>query len=45
MERIKEVVKNINHIEQVLQVVDRYEQIPVEILAQEEKFIEVPYIL
>lgn len=31
MEKFKEAVKNINHIEQVLQVVDRYEQQPVEI--------------
>lgn len=29
MEKFKEVVRNINHIEKVLQIVDRYEQIPV----------------
>jgi hypothetical protein len=29
----------------VLQIVDRFEQTPVEILVQEEKLIEVPYIL
>jgi hypothetical protein len=39
------VVRNINHIERVLQIIDRFEQTPVEILVQEEKFIEVPYIL
>ena len=39
------MVRNINHIEKILQIVDRYEQTPVEILVQEEKLIEVPYIL
>ncbi len=29
----------------MLQIVDRFEQTPVEILVQEEKLIEVPYIL
>lgn len=35
MEKFKEVVRNINHIEKVLQIVDRYEQTPVEIIAHE----------
>ena len=42
---IKEVVRNINHIEKVLQIVDRYEQTPVEIISHEERLVEVPYIL
>lgn len=29
MEKFKEVVRNINHIEKILQIVDRYEQTPV----------------
>ena len=45
MEKFKEVVRNINHIEKVLQIVDRYEQTPVPIISHEERFIEVPYIL
>jgi hypothetical protein len=39
MEKFKEVVRNINHIEKVLQVVDRYEQTPVEIIAYQEKLV------
>ena len=35
MEKFKEVVRNVNHIEKVLQIVDRHEQVPVEILAHE----------
>lgn len=36
MEKMKEVVRNINHIEKVLEIVDRLEQIaPVEITARE----------
>ena len=45
MEKFKEVVRNINHIEKVLQIVDRYEQTPVEIISHEERLVEVPYIL
>ena len=45
MEKFKEVVRNINHIEKVLQIVERFEQTPVEIIAHEEKLVEVPYIL
>jgi hypothetical protein len=45
MEKFKEVVRNINHIEKVLQIVDRYEQTPVPIISHEERFVEVPYIL
>ena len=33
MEKFKEVVRNINHIEKVLQIVDRLEQCPVEIVS------------
>lgn len=29
----------------MLQIVDRFEQTPVEVLIQEEKFVEVPYII
>jgi hypothetical protein len=39
MEKFKEAVKNINHIEQVLQIVDRIEQKPVPILTKEEKLV------
>jgi hypothetical protein len=35
VEKFKEVVRNINHIEKVLQIVDRFEQTPVEVLVQE----------
>jgi hypothetical protein len=45
MEKFKEVVRNINHIEKVLQIVDRYEQTPVSIISHEERLVEVPYIL
>ena len=45
MEKFKEVVRNINHIEKVLQIVDRYEQTPVEIIAHQKRLVEVPYIL
>lgn len=45
MERFKESVRDINHIEKVLQIVDRIVNVPVEIIAHEEKLVEVPYIL
>jgi hypothetical protein len=45
MEKFKEVVRDINHIEKVLQIVDRIVNIPVEIITHEEKLVEVPYIL
>lgn len=35
MEKFKEVVRNINHIEKVLQIIDRYEQTPVPIVSYE----------
>lgn len=44
-EKLKEVVRNVNYIEKVLQIIDRLEQVPVAITTTEEKFIEVPYIL
>ena len=45
MEKFKESVRDINHIEKVLQIVDRIVNVPVEIIAHEEKLVEVPYIL
>jgi hypothetical protein len=45
MEKFKESVRDINHIERVLQIVDRIVNVPVEIIAHEEKLVEVPYIL
>ena len=45
MERFKEAVRDINHIEKVLEVVDRVVNVPVEVMAHEEKLVEVPYIL
>jgi hypothetical protein len=44
-EKFKEAVRDINHIEKVLQIVDRIVNVPVEIIAYEERFVEVPYIL
>jgi hypothetical protein len=44
-EKLKEVVRNVNYIEKVLQIIDRIEQIPVTVNTTVEKFIEVPYIL
>lgn len=36
MEKMKEVVRNVNHIEKVLEIIDRLEQMPpVEITARE----------
>lgn len=36
MEKMKEVIRNVNHIEKVLQIIDRLEQLPpVEITARE----------
>ena len=45
VEKFKEVVRDINHIEKVLQIVERVESIPVEVIVHEEKLLEVPYIL
>lgn len=45
LEKFKEAVRDINHIEKVLQIVDRVVNVPVEIIAHEEKLVEVPYIL
>ena len=45
LEKFKEAVRDINHIEKVLQIVDRVVNIPVEIIVHEEKLVEVPYIL
>lgn len=45
LEKFKEAVRDINHIEKVLQVVDRVVNVPVEVMAHEEKLVEVPYIL
>jgi len=45
MEKFKESVRDINHIEKVLQIVDRIVNVPVEVIAHEEKLVEVPYIL
>lgn len=39
------MVRDIHHIEQVLQIVDRIENIPVPIVSIHEKIIEVPQIL
>lgn len=44
-DRLKEVVREISHIEKVLQIVDRTVHQPVEIIAHEERLVEVPYIL
>lgn len=44
-EKLKEVVRNVNYIEKVLQIIDRLEQVPVAVTTTEEKFIEVPYII
>lgn len=44
-EKFKEAVRDINHIEKVLQIVDRIVNVPVEIIAHEERLVEVPYIL
>lgn len=38
-------MRDVNHIEKVLQIVDRIVNVPVEIVAHEEKLVEVPYIL
>ena len=38
-------MRDINHIEKVLQIVDRMVSVPVEIVAHEEKLVEVPFIL
>ena len=45
LEKFKEVVRDINHIEKVLQIVDRVVNIPIPIIAYEERLVEVPYIL
>lgn len=45
MEKFKESVRDINHIEKVLQIVDRIVNVPVEIITHEERLVEVPYIL
>jgi DNA repair exonuclease SbcCD ATPase subunit len=45
MEKFKEVVRDINHIEKVLQIVDRIVNFPVSVISHEEKLVEVPYIL
>lgn len=45
LEKFKEAVRDINHIEKVLQIVDRVVNVPVEIIAHEERLVEVPYIL
>lgn len=45
MEKFKEVVRDINHIEKVLQIVDRIVNVPVSIISHEERLVEVPYIL
>ena len=34
MEKFKEVVRNVNHIEKVMQIVDRFEQTPVEVVSR-----------
>ena len=44
-EKFKEAVRDINHIEKVLQIVDRIVNVPVEIIAHEQKLVEVPFIL
>ena len=44
-EKLKEVVRNVNYIEKVLQIVDRIEKVPVAVATSEEKFIEVPFVL
>lgn len=38
-------MRDVNHIEKVLQIVDRIVNVPVEIIAHEEKLVEVPFIL
>lgn len=45
MEKMKEVVRDIHHIEQQLKIVDRLESVPVPIVSREEKILEVPQIL
>jgi len=45
LEKFKEAVRDIHHIEKVLQIVDRIVNIPVEIIAHEERLVEVPYLL
>lgn len=45
MEKFKEAVRDISHIERVLQIVDRIVNVPVEVIAYEERLVEVPYIL
>ena len=45
MEKFKEAVRDVNHIEKVLQIVDRIVNVPVEVIAHEEKLVEVPFIL
>lgn len=44
-EKFKESVRDITHIEKVLQIVDRIVNIPVEIITHEERIVEVPFIL
>jgi hypothetical protein len=44
-EKFKEAVRDINHIEKVLQIVDRIVNIPVEVVTHEERLVEVPFIL
>lgn len=39
------MVRNVNYIEKVLQIIDRLEQVPVAVTTVEERLIEVPYIL
>ena len=38
-------MRDVNHIEKVLQIVDRIVNVPVEIIAHEEKLVDVPFIL
>ena len=45
MEKIKEVVRNVNQIERVVEVVERLEQMPVQIVAREEILVEVPVLM
>jgi hypothetical protein len=45
LEKFKEVVRDVNHIEKVLQIVDRIVNIPIPIIAYEERLVEIPFIL
>ena len=42
---MKEIIKNVNYIQEQLKIVDRFENIPVPIFSTVEKIIEIPQIM